>query len=361
MHYFLNNFEKFNVAANQKKETKQVNTAEAEAPHVGVILKKARENRKLSLQQVSKELMIRRFYLEAVEDGKFQELPAKVFSTGFVRTYAKLLGLNADHAVARFIKDAYGEAATEQPELAFPEPVDTSILPNSTLITFGGLGAALIVVLLIGLSFSNQSEQPEQQVVIDLTRQNSENQDIALLDSETTDSTASSDAEGKVNEETETSDLSVNLGETSQDDIYTQEGQTPVETTETTEASTSDTTDSETEATTQAETPTAESQPVTQAPAPTQQAIKSRISIFATEASWVEIKTPDDKIILSRVLKEGQEYKVPDRPNLTMMTGNAGGIYLVVDGQKLPSMGIRGDVKRNVRLTPSVLLTNTYR
>jgi cytoskeleton protein RodZ len=76
----------------------------------------------------------------------------------------------------------------------------------------------------------------------------------------------------------------------------------------------------------------------------------TRISIRAKLESWVQINDKDGKPILSRVLRAGETYAVPDEKGLVMSTGNAGGIEMVVDGKTLPTLGSVGLVKRNIVL-----------
>ncbi|MDO9474572.1 MAG: helix-turn-helix domain-containing protein [Caulobacter sp.] len=71
-------------------------------PDIGAALKAAREFRGLSLQDVADQTRIRRTYLAAVEDMRLDELPSRPFAVGYVKAYAKLLGLDPDEAVARF-------------------------------------------------------------------------------------------------------------------------------------------------------------------------------------------------------------------------------------------------------------------
>jgi cytoskeleton protein RodZ len=83
----------------------------------------------------------------------------------------------------------------------------------------------------------------------------------------------------------------------------------------------------------------------------------TRISVRAKLESWVQINDKDGKPVLSRVLRAGETYAVPDEKGLVMNTGNAGGIEVVVDGKTLPSLGSVGLVKRNIVLDPDKLVT----
>jgi cytoskeleton protein RodZ len=82
----------------------------------------------------------------------------------------------------------------------------------------------------------------------------------------------------------------------------------------------------------------------------------ARIIIYAAADSWVEIRdTRTDELLLTRVLFKGDSYRVPDRPGLTLLTGNAGGLRIDVDGQNVPELGPLGAVRRNVSLNPEAL------
>jgi len=63
---------------------------------IGETLRRERQLRNLELDQVSRELKISVRFLEAIEQEKFERLPAGVFAKSFARQYARLLGLDED-------------------------------------------------------------------------------------------------------------------------------------------------------------------------------------------------------------------------------------------------------------------------
>ena len=69
---------------------------------LGEYLRAIREHRDLSLVQVAEVTRVRRLYLAAIEAGDLTPLPSRPFAVGYVRAYAKALGLDGDAAVARF-------------------------------------------------------------------------------------------------------------------------------------------------------------------------------------------------------------------------------------------------------------------
>ena len=76
---------------------KDEKTAEMVAPRVtgvGAYLKSERENRSLSYDQVAQITKLRPYVLKALENEDWEKLPQAVFIKGFIRSYARALGLN---------------------------------------------------------------------------------------------------------------------------------------------------------------------------------------------------------------------------------------------------------------------------
>ena len=69
---------------------------------LGAYLRAVREHKGLSLVQVAEATRVRRLYLEALERDDLAPLPSRPFAVGYVRAYARALGLDGDAAVARF-------------------------------------------------------------------------------------------------------------------------------------------------------------------------------------------------------------------------------------------------------------------
>lgn len=62
----------------------------------GATLKGAREARGLTLDDIARETRVARRYLAALEDEALSALPGGAYNRGYLRTYAKVLGLDAD-------------------------------------------------------------------------------------------------------------------------------------------------------------------------------------------------------------------------------------------------------------------------
>ena len=91
--------------------------------------RKAREKKELSFDDVSNVTKIGSRMLQAIEEEHFDQLPGGVFNKGFIRAYAKHLGLNDEEAVTDYLAclrqaqiDAHEVWEPERPRAAAPEP-----------------------------------------------------------------------------------------------------------------------------------------------------------------------------------------------------------------------------------------------
>jgi cytoskeletal protein RodZ len=71
-------------------------------PRPGQILRAARQERGLSLDDAERGTRIRREFLEALEADDYERLPPPVYTRGFIRSYARWLGLDPDQVVSLF-------------------------------------------------------------------------------------------------------------------------------------------------------------------------------------------------------------------------------------------------------------------
>lgn len=73
---------------------------------IGDFFKQVRETKGLTVDEVASKTRIRTDFVKALEEGNFAKLPDQVFARGFVRSYARSLGLDEDDAIHRFIQSA---------------------------------------------------------------------------------------------------------------------------------------------------------------------------------------------------------------------------------------------------------------
>jgi cytoskeletal protein RodZ len=79
---------------------------------LGEEFRSAREARGLSLSDVAEHIHIRSVYLGAIETEDWAAIGAPVYIRGFMRTYARFLGLDAEAAVSRFAESTPSAPAT---------------------------------------------------------------------------------------------------------------------------------------------------------------------------------------------------------------------------------------------------------
>lgn len=80
---------------------------------IGAYLKRQRELRKIGLEEVSHVTKITMKCLAALEADDFGSLPGFVFARGFIRAYARAIGLDADEALLHF--EDYLETVLDSP------------------------------------------------------------------------------------------------------------------------------------------------------------------------------------------------------------------------------------------------------
>ena len=121
-------------------------------PHrsLGEILKTARKKKELTLEQAEEETKVRARYLEALEDGRYELLPASVYTVGFLAKYADFLGLKKDELIQQFGSErgkGYNHAKI-MVERRIREPL-FSVTPKLLMIC----GIVLVLVLVLGYIF----------------------------------------------------------------------------------------------------------------------------------------------------------------------------------------------------------------
>src|SRR6478609_6048300 len=86
----------------------------SELASFGEELRREREIRAISLKEIADATKISKRFLDAIERNDHKTLPAPVFTRGFVREYARYLGLNAEEMVNRYNYAAAGDDRIEK-------------------------------------------------------------------------------------------------------------------------------------------------------------------------------------------------------------------------------------------------------
>ena len=108
-------------------------TATARTPEgLGPRLKAAREAQGLSLSDVAQRTHVRRAYLEALEEGRFADLPEDVYSRNFVRLYAQCVGLAPEPLTESYLRERRAAMGTTTLEQRLDRDRTLAASPSST-------------------------------------------------------------------------------------------------------------------------------------------------------------------------------------------------------------------------------------
>jgi cytoskeleton protein RodZ len=295
---------------------------------VGELLRAARLSRGEEASSVAALLKMRREQLEAVEAGDLAKLPGRTYAVGFVRAYARHLGLNADDMVQRFKDET---AATDKPvDLVFPQAQEEFRRPSGSILTLG----LLIAMTIYGISYVTTPDR----AAMNSTAQAEETSAVVVEHpAAAVPQVAATEAE-KVPVE-----VAVSFVAGAQ---TLPEEKLPAPALEVAPAPA-------------AATPFAVAE-LDAAPKPQTAQSSTRITLKAVEPTYVQIRDTQlprsRSIMVARVLNVGESYSVPDRPGLIMQTGNAGGLQVEVDGRSLGVFGRSGEVITRIPLDPSYFL-----
>ena len=396
---------------------------------ISTLLAEERVRQGVDVREVASGLRIRLSYLQAIEDGRFEDLPGPTYAIGFIRAYAGYLGLD-DEAVVHLFKAQAGDA-DGKPELIYPTPLPEGRFPGRRAIAASRLLAAMVYGGWYYLSVDETGlvqgvpevpariAQPVPDVpggtgavasalpTADVAGASSAaaepaSETVPALEPEMEFASVES-AESAPRAGAETSAPTIEVIEPTAAEAVASVspaiastppmGDTPAEDGMAAEENTVASGDAIPSAPSvvasvppvagdmAAEEPAMSVSPDQAAaatPPPASSTVlrnfdtaslghetprvyggengDARIVLRAREDSWVQVRDRSSAVILTRILRQGDSYLVPDEVGLTLLTGNAGGLELTVDGVVIPPLGAPGEVLRNIALEPDHLL-----
>ena len=117
----------------------------------GEHLKRERELREVSLDELSKATRISNRFLQALENEDWGKLPGGVFGHGFVRSIARYLGLSEEALLGEYDLARAEKLPAAAPKLAEPIPSSPKWIPVVAVV-LGGL--LLLLLLLYGMAYT---------------------------------------------------------------------------------------------------------------------------------------------------------------------------------------------------------------
>lgn len=282
---------------------------------LGAMLGEARKAAGLDLADIARDTRVPLRHLTAIEHDAHDSLPALPYTIGFVKSFARAVGVDPEAAAAQFraetSKTAHVPAA---PAMA---PLDERRLPPRGLVTLSIVGVLAIVAGVVAYSagmFDRAVPNPTQVAAVP--------EPAAAPPADVVPDVAPAT--------------------------------TPAATTTPAPATTMPTpTPTPLPATPTAAMPTPAATGVATGP--------SRVSITASEDAWYRISGFDPAVgkvvtVKTAVLAKGERYDIPATPGLKLWTGRAGALRVSVDGRALPPLGGPVETIKNVSLDAPDLL-----
>jgi cytoskeleton protein RodZ len=358
--------------------------ADAQGSIVARELKEAREALGITIPEMAQTLRIRAVHIEALEGGRFDELPGRPYTLGFARSIARHLGLDSEDVALRLRDEVMGTAPAV--ELVFPESTEDKRLSLagwiaiSLVLAAGAYGAWLAVAHRdVPSEFATVGPVPQTIPEATLPEQTGVSSadvpaDAAAVSTEPAPN--SSDAET----DAAASDVASPAVAAKPPPAVVPNAE-PVATTSApaakpasaapaapaTRAGASAVASTIPSATAPAPSATAqqpaeedEEEDVTPEPSAIASTLPAaRVILHAHQDSWVQIQGRDGATVIARTLRAGESYTVPDQTGLKLTTGNAGGLDVIVDGAPISPLGQPGAVRRDIALDPARLKAGT--
>lgn len=139
---------------------------------LGEKLRQAREDRGISLSEVAEQTRISPLYLESIENDDYRNLPGGIFNKGFIKTFAKYVGVDEQEAMtdySQIVNASSGELDDKELRLYKPE-VLTDDTSGSSMIPTVIVAVVILALMTAGILFLvNYLRQPADPVTANAT------------------------------------------------------------------------------------------------------------------------------------------------------------------------------------------------
>ncbi|MDE1150940.1 MAG: DUF4115 domain-containing protein [Micavibrio sp.] len=342
-------------------------SASAQNMKVGAWLKQTRLARAIELEEVSAAIHVRVAQLKAIEENHIESLPGMTYAVGFVKSYANYLKLDANDVLARFRAE---NGAAARPQLHAPEAFVESKMPDPLMLGIAGFCVVLLIAAWAVFSGGDDSDKkiasniPAAPTVAETTTLLTPS--VAPVSAAMAPATTTAPVAGTATLATGTApaghaaatvppagtvaaapaagalpDANAQVADGMVISALPRPSPKPTDAADAPAASTGINWD----------TPaadTADNSVINVGRG------RSRVMLRANEASWVQISDAAQHVLLKKVLRAGDQFFVPGTAT-TLVTSNAGGFDVFVDGSKVQQLGDRGEILRGVSLDPESL------
>ncbi len=281
----------------------------------------ARVKKGLTQEDVSKILKVRITAIKQIESGEELESLGSAYSLGFLRSYAKLVDLDPENIIKNY-KSFHSEKNTKF-DYNFPSVTKEkkSLLPIIALCTF--LFSLVIYSSWYYLNINKLETENKNMTYLDNDNNNLDYVKIEDNKNTSPDNTDKINSQNLVTSEKETTNITINENfQNKVVDNNEDESKTLLEPNTLTETSISN----ETSAIANERIP------------------KEEMVLKSSGNSWVEIEDLDGNSYLTRLMRTGETFVIPDKKGLTLSTGNAGVLSLTFGSTHISKLGSVGEV-----------------
>ncbi len=293
---------------------------------LGRFLAASRLKQGLAIDEVAQATRFNSKFIRAIEEDRFDLLPSKVFAKGFLRAYAKELGLDGDDIVARY-NALDVEMRDDSPEL-ISMPLRTKSKYTTRILL-----ASLVFFVIALITFYNNYKLYNNKVIEvaqEVLPQEQEVEPAEILTEQQEQNEYSAATE-------ETEDVEqvapVVVIENSENVI---EEAAPVEQVETVEP---------VEPVSQSNGVTTESDKLKDTSRPL------NLTLSASSDSWIKVVV-DGAITREIILREGKEVTWWAEKEYSLSIGNVAGTKLLLNGDEIPLELSRSNIIMNLKLPP---------
>jgi cytoskeleton protein RodZ len=258
----------------------------------GEELRRERQIREISLEEISSATKISVRLLTALEQGDVRRLPAPAFTRGFIRAYALHLGIDPEEKVNAYLADLSGESTeVPAPKKALPRSRFWRGRRGTASMMVAGVTGILLVLGFIASPQQRRDRVPKPTVVPPRSAP------VAFK----------------------------NVAISNEPTPIIQNAAAPA---------------AETSAPDAAASASASSAGVT-------------MTLEFQEDSWAKVQA-DGAVVVSGLVRRGETRRLHARDGFLLTLGNAGGVRVTVDGRPLEPLGAVGEVVKDLAL-PAVV------
>jgi cytoskeleton protein RodZ len=296
---------------------------------VGKLCLDARLNKGLTQEQAGALLKVRVKIIKDFENDEHIDLPGLAYKVGFVRSYARLLDLDGDLLVKEFKESL--ELNSLKEEYKFPTPE----LNKNNFVPIGAVVSVFIAILsYTGWYYSDRSNKIEEisdKKIEEMSRKTAEidNNSYVIIEESFSKSLSSSKKDDDVKKVQELS-----LKKTLNDNKPEIKTSNNIELTDSEIIKQSNIINGQLK-----ENQTSEMSAIANERDPSTEMV-----LKATGNSWVEIEDMEGNILMTRLMRPGETYVVPNINGLTFNTGNAGALSLSQGDLIVPKLGEVGEI-----------------